>query len=200
AFLTNLSPVRHAYDVIGDFYDRWLPSWLANLVRTRPWALGFGRVFWLALSVLGLISWLLLPPVLKAYAQSRFSDEIQGRAALQWLGRVARCALSVPLLAGALAAIYLYAVVIYPQVPQELGGPRPRCAYVDIAADQVAPETLAAVADSGTPAGTQFVRSIRLDVYFAIGDVFAVRPRATANGQAPIVQLDRGSIKTVTWC
>ena len=111
-------------------------------------------------------------------------------------------------------SFFLY-LSLYPRLPQELGGPQPRCAYVDLVREDTAPSTLSALASSssGDPAtisGNKVIRSNRLDVYFSSSDYLLVRA-ATPSGEAgsdfgastkdePLYELRKEVIRAVQWC
>jgi hypothetical protein len=107
-------------------------------------------------------------------------------------------------------ALYLS---LYPRLPQELGGPQPRCAYVDLVRDDTAPSTLSALASpSLTSAATisegKVIRSNKLDVYFSSSDYLLVRavgPSEAPTGGAsakeePLYELRKEMIRAVQWC
>jgi len=101
---------------------------------------------------------------------------------------------------------------LYQRLPQELGGPQPRCAYVDLVRDETAPSTLAALAPPGSAdsvtTGSKVIRSSRLDVYFSSGDYLLVRapkpPAASKSGVSdkdePLYELRKEVIRAVQWC
>jgi hypothetical protein len=113
---------------------------------------------------------------------------------------------------------------LYSRLPQELGGPHPRCAYVDLVRDDTAPSTLAALASPNrTDAGEgKVIRSNRLDVYFSSNDYLLVRahqsseappdgtsakdqpskgpPDATSAKDQPLYELRKEVIRAVQWC
>jgi len=99
---------------------------------------------------------------------------------------------------------------LYPRLPQELGGPQPRCAYVDLVREDTAPFTLSALAsaDAATISGGKVIRSNRLDVYFSSSDyllVRAARPSEASTSSAstkdePLYELRKEVIRAVQWC
>jgi hypothetical protein len=109
------------------------------------------------------------------------------------------------------ASLFLY-LGVYPHLPQQLGGPEPRCAYVDLVRDETAPPTFSALASPSSPdpevLKAKVVRSNRLDVYFSSGDYLLVRPASTAGATTagtntpadPIYELRKDMIRAVQWC
>jgi len=106
----------------------------------------------------------------------------------------------------AILAIALYIEFVYPALPQELGGIRPRCAAVDIITDKVSDQLLAALAISKdvTPV-MRVVRSNVVDVLYTSNDFLIVKLRVPASSQStyqrPVVyQLSRDVVGAITWC
>lgn len=108
-------------------------------------------------------------------------------------------------------SIVLY-LALYPSLPQQLGGPNPRCAYIDLVREDVAPSTLSALAASSTDAtmgsGSKVVRSEKLDVYFSSSEYLLVRPAQSFDGSrkgapaedAPLYQVQKDVIRAIQWC
>jgi len=99
---------------------------------------------------------------------------------------------------------------LYPRLPQELGGPEPRYAYVSLVQDEIAPSLLSAlVSDRPTDAAPnskpKVVRSSKLRVYFSNSDYMLVR--TTANSAAaggnlkdvPLYELRKDVIRAIEW-
>lgn len=106
----------------------------------------------------------------------------------------------------------LFYLDLYPKLPQELGGPEPRSAYVDMIVKEVSKDTLdvlvppyapPAVATTDAP---QVVRSRRLQVFFSSNDYLLVKPAPDEHGQdlpqtgeTPLYELKKEVIRAVTW-
>lgn len=97
-------------------------------------------------------------------------------------------------------AVFLYAFVAYPNIPQEFGGLRPRCAYLDISQNQIAKETLVQIVPNDVLySNKQVVQSNRVDVYFSGRDSILIKP----HGQEAIkstFEIKQDAIMAVTWC
>jgi len=104
-------------------------------------------------------------------------------------------------------------LTIYPHLPRQLGGPQPRCAYVDLVRDEVAPPTLAELTrpvDMDKVAVTEkVVRSTKLEVYFANSDYLLVRAAIVPGGQKEadplsnpnrLYELRKETIRAIQWC
>jgi hypothetical protein len=99
---------------------------------------------------------------------------------------------------------------LYPAIPQELGGPQPRCAYVDLLRDDVSPSTMSALvsaqpSDTSDQSAANVVRSNKLYVYFSSSDYLLVRSANPNNNsvkpeEQPLYQLPKEVIRVVRWC
>lgn len=101
---------------------------------------------------------------------------------------------------------------LYPRLPNELGGPEPRCAYVDLVRKEIAPSSLSVLVPAcatGTAAGSEskVVRSIKLRVYFASSDYLLVRTgtdgkmgSGTDVKEVPLYELRKEVIRAIQWC
>jgi hypothetical protein len=101
---------------------------------------------------------------------------------------------------------------LYPRLPQELGGPQPRCAYIDLVREDIAAASLSALVlshpvDAATASGSKVVRSSKLDVYFSSSNYLLVRTAIDAKDgssaslkNAPLYELRKEVIRVVQWC
>ncbi len=108
-------------------------------------------------------------------------------------------------------SLLLY-VNLYQWLPQELGGPRPRCAYIDLVRQDIAPSSLSALVpsrpvDAATDSQSKVVRSNKLNVYFSSNDYLLVRTATHAKDassadlkNAPLYELRKEVIRLVQWC
>lgn len=95
----------------------------------------------------------------------------------------------------------------YSRLPQELGGPKPRCAYIDLLKDEITPTSLIDLAPNHQ-AGilkseqTRVIRSSKLNVYFAGTGYLLVRNIGDPSSQedAPLYELRSDIIRVVQWC
>jgi len=130
---------------------------------------------------------------------SRFGDTLESLS--KYLLVVMFCGFSL--------AIY---VNVYPRLPQELGGPQPRCAYIDLVREEIAPSSLAVLVpsrpvDTATASQSKVVRSNKLNVYFSSNDYLLVRTATHAKDassadlkNAPLYELRKEVIRLVEWC
>jgi hypothetical protein len=85
--------------------------------------------------------------------------------------------------------------------PQELAGPRPRCAYVDFDVVKFAPETAAQLLPPSTvqDSSARIVRSDPLQIFFA-GNTLLVKPTRAAGPADETYEIDQDAVATITWC
>ncbi len=114
------------------------------------------------------------------------------------------------------AAFCWYSLVVYfdlyPHLPQALGGPEPRCAFIDLVREDIGRSTLTALvpsqtSDSATTTPPKIVRSRQLNVYFSSNDYLLVRTAAdtkddtsSALKNTPLYELRKEVIRVVQWC
>ncbi len=118
------------------------------------------------------------------------------------IGRTAAKATQISVVAS-LLLLFLPIMLIsaYPAVPQALGGAAPRCAQLDIAGDQVSPETLAALSSNTTQAGGNGIaRTGPVWVYYQSADEIMVRPTDASARHDPVYGISRGAVQSVVWC
>ena len=101
-----------------------------------------------------------------------------------------------------IVVIYLYAIVAYPTFPQEFGGVRPRCAFIDVLPSQVSNETLAALLPSGTTNTiTHVIRSEKVNVFYYTKDFMLLAPYSMPpKPHSEVYELGMNVIQSVTWC
>src|SRR6185503_446314 len=100
---------------------------------------------------------------------------------------------------------------IYPPIPQELGGPAPRCARVHLIRSEVDSDSLQALGSEATGDST-VMRTLPLRVYFSGNEFLLVRPPAkqdpigntakkrwTARDET-LYELRNDAIRVIEWC
>jgi len=76
------------------------------------------------------------------------------------------------------AALAFYLTRIYPSLPQEFGGVKPRCAYLDVVRAKLSTDTLTDILSDDQMTGNQpVVRSARVEVLFSGSSAVYVRSR-----------------------
>lgn len=95
-------------------------------------------------------------------------------------------------------SLVLY-ITLYGSLPRVLGGPTPRCAYVDLVRDETAQATLLDLVASPPNSTDKVIRSQKLNVYFETNDYLLVRPAIFVAGM-PLYQLRKEMIRAVQWC
>jgi hypothetical protein len=107
------------------------------------------------------------------------------RAAMPWVG-----------LTAVAVATALYVSVVYPAVPQELGGVKPRCARLDVKTDEL---SLSAQRDLGAASTSEaVVRTRAVDLLFVANDFTIVRSRQAQT--ATTYRIGSGAIVATAEC
>jgi hypothetical protein len=99
---------------------------------------------------------------------------------------------------------------LYQQLPQELGGPKPKCVHVDLVRAETSASTLATLAEPGDSTdspdvGTKVVASKKLHVYFSNNDYLLVRvappnDAAISSSSSPLYELRKEVFRIVRRC
>jgi hypothetical protein len=103
--------------------------------------------------------------------------------------------------------VYLH---IYPDLPQAIGGPSPRCAYIDLVRSEMSSSSFDDFLSSASQndyeeQNSDIVRSVRVFVYFS-GNVYILVRKAAESSEgeelkeAPLYELRRGVIRVIEWC
>ena len=98
--------------------------------------------------------------------------------------------------------VLLYFERLFPYVPASLGGPAPRCVYVDLATDTVSSDTVAALISTKPPVSvpTAGVRRTReLDLLFSGPEFVMVRLNAQ-HRVGPVYALAKDAIRALVPC
>jgi len=111
-----------------------------------------------------------------------------------WLAKLYRALYFLLFVVGfALVSLIFYQERLYTQLPQELGGVKPRCAYLDMKVEGLSEETRRAIA--------AVVRSLQLDVLFASTSILMVRPNpAPTDAESTVYEINRSNVQAITWC
>jgi len=95
----------------------------------------------------------------------------------------------------------LLALVTFVLLPQELGGARPACAFLDVDWSMVSNETRTALLAQPTETHPRVARSVQVDVLFAGGDTILVRRRVPLAGEAgPVHEISAKLITARVGC
>lgn len=97
----------------------------------------------------------------------------------------------------AFGAIPFLVKVVYPNVPQEIGGVKPRCGYVEMARADASP-SLARELFVSNQSGSTIARSRKLLIFFSGGDAYIVRARNLRG--AHTYELRKQIVKSVSGC
>lgn len=101
-----------------------------------------------------------------------------------------------------LAGMLIFYIEIYPTLPQELGGVKPKCAFLDIEKNKLFAETLDAILpSSATVLDNLIVRSVKVDVYYSAGGALLIKPNHTDGGKTfTTYEIEKSAIEVITWC
>lgn len=94
---------------------------------------------------------------------------------------------------------YLYAV--YPNIPQEFGGLRPRTAYLDVAKAELSKETLKEIFPSGVfDSNSDVVQSNKVDVYYSGHDFILVKLHGQdQDANQSTYEIKQSAIQAILW-
>jgi hypothetical protein len=98
-------------------------------------------------------------------------------------------------------AIYVY--VIFPVVPQEIGGARPRCAQFDLVPDQLSQSTRQELLPTGVRSeGSSLVRSEPVAVFFETESFVLMRTIPGSMDAAPhnLYKIRTAEVHNIMWC
>ncbi len=105
---------------------------------------------------------------------------------------------------------FSFFIEIYHDLPQAMGGPAPRCAYIDVVRSEMSSSSFSAL--SSTPSGRNHdeqaidtITSVRVFVYFSGSDYILVRTAADSTNStelkgAPLYELRRETTRVIHWC
>ena len=98
--------------------------------------------------------------------------------------------------------LLFYQERIYTRLPQEFGGVKPRCAYLDVKMEDLSNEMREAIFTSRQlNQNTNIQRSTKLDVLFTNNNVIMIRPKQPVTGSKGIVyEIPRSNIQAISWC
>lgn len=89
---------------------------------------------------------------------------------------------------------------IYPDIPQEIGGLKPRCAQLDVITTQLSNETLNAILPLNTAIDDRRVlRSKDVNVFFSNNEFLLVSP-FIENNKSEIYEIKRSNLEAIIWC
>ncbi len=103
-----------------------------------------------------------------------------------------------PLVAIGFASIFVSD--LYPRIPQELGGGKPRCATVDFEPSQVSAEALSELVGATLPTDTpnRVVRSRPMNVHFVTNDVIIASVPSKPLERR--IDIPRDVVRLIRWC
>ena len=99
-------------------------------------------------------------------------------------------------------ALFFFIEDIYPNIPQEFGGPQPRCAQLDVITAQLSNETLNALLPfNATINDSRVLRSNDVNVFFSNSEFLLVSPFMKNKGnKSEIYEIKRSNLEAIIWC
>jgi hypothetical protein len=107
----------------------------------------------------------------------------------------------IPLLLGIYGVIF-YVFVFYPIIPQELGGIRPRCAYLDVVTDQLSSDVSQVLIPNMQASHFHVSHSIQVDVLYSNNEFLLVKPamHQSSTQESMIYEIRRDILQAISWC
>lgn len=108
----------------------------------------------------------------------------------------------VVLIGAFVVGLGFYTFAIYPQLPQALGGLRPRCVYLDVKKGEMSNGTLKDIFPvDAIKSSSEVVRSVKVDIFFSGGEFIRVRPHVENQGVTPrVYKIRKDIVQTVVSC
>jgi hypothetical protein len=126
----------------------------------------------------------------------------QGPRGVKWFRTYGLIVLWVIVAATPLVLLLFYAERVFPSVPASLGGPAPRCVYVDLVTDSVSSSTVTELVSTEPPVAlpvTGVRRTRQVDLLFT-GPEFVMIRRADQRPRGPVHSLAKDAIRALTPC
>jgi hypothetical protein len=98
-------------------------------------------------------------------------------------------------LATGVALVGYFALAVYPRLPQEFGGVKPRCARLDLISEQVSSATLSVL---GGGSSDPVIRSREVSIYYSGADTLLVKLQAPDPG--PTYELSKDAVRATKSC
>lgn len=98
--------------------------------------------------------------------------------------------------------LFIFIEDIFPNIPQEFGGPKPRCAQLDVITTQLSDETLYAILPSNATINEfRVIRSNDVNVFFSNSEFLLVSPFMENKGNnSEIYEIKRSNLEAIIWC
>jgi len=209
-FMSGLLPAALIAGAV--FVAKQFPELQLRIRRTTPVHPLWGKAMWVVWVLIGAY------PLLELLARKtglinnpwKISSPLQGL--LSTVSFLVFMLITNKVLPGIMWPIWRWwtAASAYTNLPQVLGGPAPRCAYLDLVRAEIAPSSLQVLLPSASleeneSDAKKVVRSARLLVYFSSSDYLLVRPAGEADTEnkpkdAPIYELRKEVIRVIEWC
>lgn len=106
---------------------------------------------------------------------------------------------TLPVIAG-IVAIYLYLSILYPQIPYEFGGAKPRIATLDIVRSDFSTETINKLVDASLMLKKDKILPTNIvTVYLVTKDIFIIRTQNVDSKLEQRFEISRSAVKSINW-
>ncbi len=100
------------------------------------------------------------------------------------------------LISFAILAVVLYSLLLYPQIPQELGGIKPKPALLELRSATFSDQLLEQLSE--TSVNSEIVRTVEVDILFYSSNRLVVR-QTNEDGHKSTYDLKRDDVETIIW-
>lgn len=106
---------------------------------------------------------------------------------------------TLPVIAG-IVAVYLYLSILYPQIPHEFGGAKPRNATLDIVRSDFSKKTINKLVDASLiPKKDKILPTNIVTIYLVTKDIFIIRTQNVDSKLDQTFEISRGAVKSINW-
>jgi len=106
---------------------------------------------------------------------------------------------TIPTFAG-IAAILLYLNILYPQIPYEFGGAKPRSARLDLVRSDFSIETISQLVESKYLSQKEkILPSKNVNIYLVTKDVLIIRAQNIDKDGEKTFEILRSAVKSIHW-
>jgi hypothetical protein len=106
---------------------------------------------------------------------------------------------TLPLIAG-IVTIYLYLSMLYPQIPHEFGGAKPRNAILDIVRSDLSIKTINNLVDTSIISQKNKILPTKIvTIYLVTKDAFIIKTQNVDSNLDQTFEISRSAVKSINW-
>lgn len=106
---------------------------------------------------------------------------------------------TLPVIAG-IVAVYLYLSILYPQIPHEFGGAKPRNATLDIVRSDFSKKTINKLVNASLiPKKDKILPTNIVTIYLVTKDIFIIRTQNLDSKLDQTLEISRSAVKSINW-